>query len=63
MIWRYLVVGCVILASMIPPFPVRAATEIKVALVTPEGSTWTNILYQMAEEVERKTKGEVIFKI
>jgi len=41
---------------------VRAA-EIKTALVTPEGSTWTNILVEMATEVEKKTNGQVRFKI
>ena len=38
-------------------------TVIKVALITPEGSTWTNTLYKMAEEVEDRTKGEVKFRI
>ncbi len=36
---------------------------IKVALITPEGSTWTNTLYKMAEEVTQRTNGEVEFKI
>jgi len=36
---------------------------IKVALITPEGSTWTNTLYKMAEEVKQSTNGEVEFKI
>ncbi len=36
---------------------------IKVALITPEGSTWTNTLYKMAEEVKERTNGEVEFKI
>jgi len=40
-----------------------AKTVIKVALITPEGSTWTNTLYKMAAEVERETNGEVKFKI
>jgi TRAP-type transport system periplasmic protein len=38
-------------------------TVIKVALITPEGSTWTNTLYKMATEVEERTNGEVKFKI
>ena len=38
-------------------------TVIKTALVTPEGSTWTKVLYEMAAEVEKQTKGEVKFKI
>jgi len=56
-------VACMVLLTMVLIWPVHAATEIKVALVTPEGSTWTNTLYQMADEVERKTDGEVKFKI
>lgn len=39
------------------------AVEIKTALVTPEGSTWTNVLVDMAREIEKKTNGEVRFKI
>ncbi len=39
------------------------ATIIKVSLITPEGSTWTNELYKMAREVQIKTNGEVEFKI
>ena len=42
---------------------VCAATVIKVSLITPEGSAWTNALYQMAEKVEKRTNGEVQFKI
>ena len=38
-------------------------TTLKVALITPEGSAWTNVLNEMAEEVERLSKGEVNFKI
>ena len=40
-----------------------AVTEIKVALITPEGSTWTNALYQLAAEVERQTDGQVVFRV
>jgi TRAP-type C4-dicarboxylate transport system substrate-binding protein len=41
--------------------PAAAVTEIKVALVTPEGSAWTETLHRMAEDVEMKTGGEVRF--
>ena len=45
---------------LIPAPPgVLASTEIKVALITPEGSTWTNSLYQLAQEVKTRTAGEV----
>ena len=38
-------------------------TIIKIATVTPEGSTWTNILHQFAEETRQRTDGAVEFKI
>jgi len=38
-------------------------TEIKVALITPEGSTWTKTLRNMAAEVRKQTGGKVKFKI
>lgn len=41
----------------------RAATTVKVALVTPEGSTWTETLHRFAEEVAERTGGEVRFQI
>jgi TRAP-type C4-dicarboxylate transport system substrate-binding protein len=40
-----------------------SSTVIKISLITPEGSTWTNALYQMAREIEVKTQGAVNFKI
>lgn len=40
-----------------------AATIIKVSLITPEGSPWTNLLHQLADEVKNKTNGEVVFKV
>lgn len=40
-----------------------AASVIKVSLITPEGSAWTNALHQMAEKVKQRTGGEVQFKI
>jgi len=39
------------------------ATVIKIALVTPEGSTWTKTLHKMTDEVRARTNGEVEFKI
>jgi TRAP-type C4-dicarboxylate transport system substrate-binding protein len=38
-------------------------TVIKIALVTPEGSTWTNTIYRMADEISRRTDSAVAFKI
>lgn len=40
-----------------------SATVIKIALVTPEGSTWTKTLHKMAEEVRARTNGEIEFKV
>lgn len=40
-----------------------ASNSIKVAVVMPEGSTWTNILHQMTDEVNKQTHSEVNFKI
>jgi TRAP-type C4-dicarboxylate transport system substrate-binding protein len=40
-----------------------AATVIKVSLITPEGSAWTNALHRMAREVQNKTSGAVELKI
>jgi TRAP-type transport system periplasmic protein len=40
-----------------------APVVVKVALITPEGSAWTNMLNEMALEVRQKTGGEVDFKI
>ena len=36
---------------------------VKTALITPEGSAWTNMLHEMAEEIEAETGGDVRFKI
>jgi len=38
-------------------------TIIKTAMITPEGSTWTMTLYQMAEEARTLSHGEIDFKI
>jgi TRAP-type C4-dicarboxylate transport system substrate-binding protein len=43
--------------------PAGAVTVIKTAMITPEGSTWTNMLYQMAAEIKTRSKGEIEFKI
>lgn len=44
------------------PVEVRAAV-IKMAVVMPEKSTWTNTLHEFAAQVKKETKGEVAFKI
>jgi TRAP-type C4-dicarboxylate transport system substrate-binding protein len=40
-----------------------ATTTIKVAVVMPNGSTWTNSLRIMASEIEKQTADEIKFKI
>ena len=40
-----------------------AETVIKVATVTPEGSTWTKVLHEMTAEIEAKTEGAVTFQV
>ena len=39
------------------------ATNIKMAVVTPEGSSWTKILYEMKRDLKKQTKGEIDFSI
>jgi TRAP-type C4-dicarboxylate transport system substrate-binding protein len=57
---RLLVTAAILLAAS----AAGAETQvIKVALVTPEGSAWTRLLREMAEEVARKTDGQVRFRI
>ena len=38
-------------------------TVVKVAVITPEGSAWTNSLYQLAAAVKERTKGAVTFTV
>lgn len=38
-------------------------TIIKVALITPEGSPWTNSLYKLADEVQLRTGGTISFQV
>ena len=45
------------------PGATLAVTEIKVALITPEGSTWTNALHELASAVAQQTDGEVVFRV
>jgi TRAP-type C4-dicarboxylate transport system substrate-binding protein len=40
-----------------------APAEIKIAVVMPEGSTWTNTLHELADALKRETGGEVQIKI
>ncbi len=42
---------------------VAHAVDIKIAVVMPEGSTWTKTLHQFGDEVHSRTKGAVNLKI
>ena len=53
---------CLLVVAGWPPAAL-AQTEIKVALITPEGSAWTNALYRLKAEVERQTGGQVVFRV
>ena len=57
-----LVIISLVLAWAAPCVWARATT-IKVALVTPDGSTWTNTIREMTAELKKKTKKQVKLKI
>ena len=46
-----------------PVAALAKATTLKVALVTPDGSTWTNTIRDMAAELKKKSNGAVNLKI
>lgn len=46
-----------------PTVAIGSETVIKVALITPEGSPWTNSLYKLADEVRQRTGGSVSFVV
>lgn len=60
-------VWCLVVAVLCVGLPDSFAwaekTVIKVAVVTPEGSTWTRAMEALADEVRDKTAGEVAFKL
>lgn len=45
------------------PIALAGPAIIKIAVVMPEGSTWTNTLHDFADEVKKETGGDVIFRI
>ncbi len=53
----------IVLVMAATALPAAASTTIKVALVTPNGSTWTQTLEEMASAVEKATDGQVRFRI
>lgn len=65
---RWGIYGWVIVALMLWGLAVDAAaaaqaTVIKVALITPEGSAWTDSLHKLAAAVAERTKGAVTFTV
>lgn len=50
-------------AALVFSAQAQAATMIKLATLAPEGSAWMNIMNKLAQEVDKKTGGEVKFKI
>ena len=57
-------VSLVMLTLLVTAIPAIATTTvIKIAVVMPEGSTWTNTLHDFARAVEKETGGEVALKI
>jgi TRAP-type C4-dicarboxylate transport system substrate-binding protein len=48
-----------LLAVLALAAPARAATEIKIATVAPQGSAWMRIFNKMKARVKKETKGEV----
>ena len=61
---RLLLLGLIMAATgLVPPATASAQTVIKVAMVTPEGSPWTNSLHRLAEDVARRSGGAMTFQI
>jgi TRAP-type C4-dicarboxylate transport system substrate-binding protein len=55
--------GLLLLAVGMATPALAGPAKIKVALVTPEGSTWVKVLREMAADVKTRTAGEVDFLI
>lgn len=54
----------IFLVACFIPQPVCAGTTvIKIAVVMPEGSAWTNIMHEFAAAVKAETNGEVTFTV
>jgi TRAP-type C4-dicarboxylate transport system substrate-binding protein len=42
--------------------PAQAATTLKIATVSPDGTTWMRLMREAAEEIDQRTHGQVKFK-
>ena len=58
LIVAFLVAGLMAL----PPVRTAAATRFKIATLAPDGTTWMNVMNDMAKEVKSKTAGQVKLK-
>ncbi len=59
----YLSIWLLAVSWVIPVAVDAKSTVVKIATVTPEGSTWTKILNQFAKEVKKQTGGDVECRI
>jgi len=58
-----LLVIVTLIVLFFPGAGLSGPTEIKIAVVMPEGSTWTNTLHEFADAVIKETGGDVAIKI
>lgn len=64
MVRKLIMAGLLGFLILLAAFPAHAGrTKIKVAAVTPEGSTWVNVLRAMAAELKAQTREEVTMTI
>jgi TRAP-type C4-dicarboxylate transport system substrate-binding protein len=62
--WLSKTVWVSLLLTLMSAAPLFAGpVKIKVAAVTPEGSTWVNVLRDLASDIDNHTAGEVVMKI
>lgn len=52
-----------LLFSLLSTWSALAATQIKLAVLVPEGTTWGKSLKQLSREVEKETQGQVKLKV
>jgi len=60
----WLIAACLLLGFVLSfPVPCRAGYLFKVASIAPDGSVWAKRFKDFTEEVERKSNGEIRFKV
>ena len=60
---RRILITTVLLSVLAINTPAHAVTEIKLAFLAPEGTTWHKVMTAWNEELFKKTSGQVRFKI